>query len=111
MSHHETYPSKEAFFIECNDPKKTLKFRVIVVCDKSDIINMLITPYIPPKGYSCKLNLFDFHCIVFVKVHRYVLFFSAVALTRFGITQIKEREDSPLDSSSECKLCSIDILI
>ncbi len=50
MSHHDTYPSKEAFFIECHNPKRALKFRVSVVCENSELVNMLVTPYTPPKG-------------------------------------------------------------
>lgn len=51
MSHHQSYPLREAFFVECHDPSKTLKCRINVECDGKELVTMLITPYIPPiKG-------------------------------------------------------------
>ena len=50
MSHHETYPAKEAFFVECHNPQRTLKCRVSVECDGGEITSMLVTPYTPIKG-------------------------------------------------------------
>lgn len=49
VSHHETYPAKEAFFVECHNPQRTLKCRVSVECDGGEITSMLVTPYTPIK--------------------------------------------------------------
>ena len=67
MSHHQSYPLREAFFVECHDPTKTLKCRINVECDGKELVTMLITPYIPIKGEfmaSLLLFLLNYICVL-----------------------------------------------
>ena len=69
MSHHQSYPLREAFFVECHDPSKTLKCRINVECDGKELVTMLITPYIPIKSefmlLSPVLSLLNYSCILY----------------------------------------------
>ena len=47
VSHKQSYPLREALFVECNDVNKTLKCRISVESDGKELVNMLITPYVP----------------------------------------------------------------
>ena len=57
MSYNEVYPLKESFFVECNNPSRALKCRVVAVSnDGAEVINMLVTPYKP------RLSKYDSRC-------------------------------------------------